>query len=278
MTTRVSAAKAVTTCNGKRPAARSKERHIQIVPLRVTRARVRQVRKADQIESTTARPVPSESALSEPVINLNYSRWYSSQRARHNAPKTQLSVLTQDDFAIVMFLPEEVKMQRRWISVSYISAAAWLTLAICALPCTSWADTVAFDFQSGASGASATPFDETVGLTASFRSPSDPGAFAIDLSPFATFGGMILDSPGPSGQANVSLVIDLSAPSAGISLPFATLGAGASEHRRILRARRDRDDARLRFRHGDRSGRVILVSGRHPLALGAGRNELRDRR
>ena len=82
--------------------------------------------------------------------------------------------------------------------------------------------TIIFTFDNDAVGTT-TAFTDTVGgLSVSFSSPSDPGAFTVQPSFFETLTGNVLGSPGPSFQNNVSLTINFAADLTAINLLFAT--------------------------------------------------------
>ena len=73
-----------------------------------------------------------------------------------------------------------------------------------------------------------TPFSVTEnGVTASFSSPADPGAFTITTSFWAPpISGNVLFDPGPSGASSIPLNVSFSQPLASISMDFATDGSG----------------------------------------------------
>ncbi len=88
-----------------------------------------------------------------------------------------------------------------------------------------FATVISFDL-SNMFGAS-TPLSQTVnGLTATFSSPGDPGAFAIYNPGALTIGPNILADPGPAGRSGVPLGIGFSKPVANVTLQFATDGSG----------------------------------------------------
>jgi PEP-CTERM motif-containing protein len=70
----------------------------------------------------------------------------------------------------------------------------------------------------------ATTFSDTVnGLTATFSSPADPGAFVTGVT-FFSFGWEILSDPGPAAAANVPLTISFSTPQPSIYMDFGLAG------------------------------------------------------
>jgi hypothetical protein len=101
----------------------------------------------------------------------------------------------------------------------------------CVFPClASHAGTVVFDYGNATAGVTATPYSQTVGgVTATFSSDQDPGGFEVDVSPFATFTSLMLDSPGPAFATGAQLDVVFSVPLIGVSFSFATLGAGPLE-------------------------------------------------
>ena len=74
-------------------------------------------------------------------------------------------------------------------------------------------------------GTGTTFADNNHGLTATFSSPADPGAFVTGVS-FFSFGWEILSDPGPSAAANVPLTISFSAPQPSIYMDFGLAGVG----------------------------------------------------
>ena len=74
-------------------------------------------------------------------------------------------------------------------------------------------------------GTATTFADTNNGLTATFSSPADPGAFVTGTS-FFSFGWEILSDPGPSAAANVPLTISFSAPQPSIYMDFGLAGVG----------------------------------------------------
>ena len=66
----------------------------------------------------------------------------------------------------------------------------------------------------------ATTFSDTVnGLTATFSSPADPGAFVTGVS-FFSFGWEILSDPGPATASDIPLTISFSAPQSSVYMDF----------------------------------------------------------
>jgi hypothetical protein len=105
--------------------------------------------------------------------------------------------------------------------------ASWLIVAGFVLCGASQASSVVFDYSTATAGVTATPFSQTVdGVTAAFTSDQDPGAFEVDASPFATFSGLMVDSPGPAFATGAKLGVVFSVPLVGVSFSFATVGAG----------------------------------------------------
>ena len=73
-------------------------------------------------------------------------------------------------------------------------------------------------------GTATTFADTNNGLTATFSSPADPGAFVTGVS-FFSFGWEILSDPGPAGASNIPLTISFSSPQPGIYMNFGLAGA-----------------------------------------------------
>jgi hypothetical protein len=110
------------------------------------------------------------------------------------------------------------------------SLAIGLIAAFCILCGASHAGTVVFDYSNATAGVTATPFSQTVsGVTATFSSDQDPGGFEVDVSPFATFTGLMVDSPGPAFATGAQLDVVFSVPLVGVSFSFATVGSGPLE-------------------------------------------------
>ena len=71
----------------------------------------------------------------------------------------------------------------------------------------------------------ATTFSDTVnGVTATFSSPADPGAFATTTTFFSFPGWQILSGPGPAGVSGASLDISFSSPQPGVYMNFGLAG------------------------------------------------------
>ena len=71
----------------------------------------------------------------------------------------------------------------------------------------------------------ATTFSDTVnGLTATFSSPSDPGAFATTTNFFSFSGWQILADPGPGGASNTALDLTFSSPQPSVYMDFGLAG------------------------------------------------------
>lgn len=81
-----------------------------------------------------------------------------------------------------------------------------------------------FNFDSDVLG-TPTPFTDTNnGLSATFSSPADPGAFNIASSFFVSLTGNVLLDPG-NGTSNIPLIVDFSSDVSSASLLFATDGS-----------------------------------------------------
>jgi hypothetical protein len=79
-----------------------------------------------------------------------------------------------------------------------------------------------FTFDNDNVGTTTTFTDTVNGLSATFSSPSGPGAFTVQQSFFETLTGNVLGSPGPAFLNNVNLTINFSSNLSAINLLFAT--------------------------------------------------------
>ncbi len=101
-----------------------------------------------------------------------------------------------------------------------VARLALLAGSFCAL---GHASTISnFNFDADTVGTATSFTDTNNGISATFSSPSGPGAFSVQQSFFETLTGNVLGSPGPGFQNNPSLDIAFNTNLSAITLVFAT--------------------------------------------------------